>query len=107
MNWFKSYLQNKNFFVSIGEFRYKQDLIRVPLGPSLGPILSHFLSVCFQSYISQIIYKNNVSYHADDTQIYDCHPVEKLIECIDRINNWMYALLPCQLKPQNKESALI
>lgn len=95
LDWFKSYLKNRNFYVSISQFS-SQDIeitCGVPQGSILGPLL-------FSIYIlplSQIITTNNINYHnyADDTQLYismspgDVEPIQTLNKCIEQINNWM------------------
>ncbi|KAL0152092.1 hypothetical protein M9458_052599, partial [Cirrhinus mrigala] len=85
LNWFRSYLEGRGYYVSIGEHQSK--FYMLPL--------------------SQIMTKNQIAYHscADDTQIYlalspnDYSPIDSLCQCIDEINSWM-----CQnLLQLNKE----
>uniref|UniRef100_A0AAQ5X7A8 Reverse transcriptase domain-containing protein n=1 Tax=Amphiprion ocellaris TaxID=80972 RepID=A0AAQ5X7A8_AMPOC len=95
LNWFKSYLKDRNYFVSIGNFTSEQTAITcgVPQGSILGPLLFNI----YMLPLAQTIENNNVSYHsyADDTQIYitmspgDHGPIQVLGKCIEQINEWL------------------
>ncbi len=93
--WFKSYLSDRHRFIAVNEeISYRSQVqYGVPHGSVLGPLL-------FKLYMLQlrnIIRKHGVSFHcyADDTQLYissrpgETHQIEKLLECIVDIKNWM------------------
>ena len=95
LNWFISYLEDRDFFESLGNYESVRTKITcgVPQGSILGPLL-------FKIYmlpLAQIMEHHNISYHtyADDTQLYitvspdDYSPLLLLNKCIDEINTWM------------------
>ncbi len=96
LNWFSSYLKERSFYVSIGSFKSPETKIfsEVPHGSVPGPLLFNL----YMLPLSIIIKKYNISYHsyADGTQLYislssdDLSPVNKLANCINDINCWMY-----------------
>uniref|UniRef100_A0A669DF59 Reverse transcriptase domain-containing protein n=1 Tax=Oreochromis niloticus TaxID=8128 RepID=A0A669DF59_ORENI len=95
LNWFKTYLENRKYFVSIDNFTSEQTCITcgVPQGSILGPLLFNI----YMLPLAQIIKNNKINYHsyADDTQIYitmspgDRGPVQALGKCIEEINDWL------------------
>lgn len=95
LNWFKSYLNTRNFFVS-GSILSSQET-EIIYGVPEGSILEPLLFSIYMLPLSQIIIKNNISYHnyADNTQLYislspgDAEPIQILNKCIEQINIWM------------------
>lgn len=95
LNWFKSYLKNRNFYVSISQFSSQN--IEITCGVPQGSILGPLLFSIYMLPLSQIITTYNINYHnyADDTQLYismspgDVEPIQTLNKCIEQINNWM------------------
>ena len=95
LDWFASYLKDRDYFVSIGNFKSEQTKITcgVPQGSILGPPLFNI----YMLPLAQIIENNNISYHnyADDTQLYismsqgDHGPIQALGKCMEQITEWM------------------
>ena len=93
---FSSYLSNRTFFVSVGEFSSKttQTSHGIPQGSILGPVL-------FKLYmlpLGHIIRRHNIAFHsyADDTQLYlsfkpsDTNKLASLQSCLkDLTGLWM------------------
>ena len=96
LNWFESYLKDRDFFVSIGNYTSERTKITcgVPQGSILGPLLFNI----YMLPLTQIMENNKISYHsyADDTQLYititpgDYNPIQVLSQCIEQINDWMH-----------------
>ncbi len=109
LKWFRSYLEGRGYYVSIGE--HKSKWTSMTCGVPQGSILAPLLFSLYMLPLSQIMRKNQIAYHsyADDTQIYlalspnDYRPIDSLCQCIDEINSWM-----CQNFLQlNKENAYL
>lgn len=94
LNWFESYLKDRDYFVSLGNYTSERTQMTcgVPQGSILGPLLFNI----YMLPLAQIL-QNDICYHsyADDTQIYititpgDYGPIQALSNCIDQINDWM------------------
>ncbi len=93
--WFKSYLSDRHQFLAVNEeVSYRSQVqYGVPQGSVLGPLLF----TLYMLPLGNIIRKHGVSFYcyADDTQLYissrpgETHKIEKLMECIVNIKNWM------------------
>ena len=98
INWFKSYLSDRTFTVTINGERSSKCYLRigVPQGSILGPILF----ILYTKELSVIAKKHGFSIHlyADDTQLYiEFNPLvqnfsdieERIIACLKDIKTWM------------------
>ena len=92
LNWFSSYLSNRNYKVKINNVTSNQFPLNsgVPQGSILGPVL-------FAMYIKEVSnialsYNVNVHFYADDVQLYmSCNKqtdFTNLINCIEKIKLW-------------------
>ncbi len=111
LNWFRTYLENRKYLVSIANFTSEQT--KITCGVPQGSILGSLLFNIYMLPLAQVIKNNYISYHsyADDTQIYitmspgDQGPVQALGKCIEEINDWM-CLNFLQLK-KNKTEVIV
>ncbi len=92
---FRSNLEGRGYYVSIGEHTSKWTSMtsQLPQGSILAPLLFSL----YMLPMSQIMRKNQIAYHsyADETQIdlalspNDYSPIDSLCQLIDEINSWM------------------
>ena len=114
INWFKSYLSDRTFTVTINGKRSSKCYLRigVPQGSILGPILF----ILYTKELNLIAGKHGFSIHlyADDTQLYiEFNPLvqnfsnieERIIACLQEIKNWM-ELNKLKLNPDKTEALL-
>ncbi len=93
--WFKSYLEGRVYYVSIGE--HKSQWTSMTWGVPQGSILTPLLFSLYILALSQIMRNNQIAFYsyADDTQIYlalspnDYRPIDSLCQCIDETYSWM------------------
>uniref|UniRef100_A0A8C5GRC9 Reverse transcriptase domain-containing protein n=1 Tax=Gouania willdenowi TaxID=441366 RepID=A0A8C5GRC9_GOUWI len=95
MQWFKSYLEERSYFVSIGNF--ESDRLPMSCGVPQGSVLGPLLFNLYMLPLGQILQNCKVDYqsYADDTQLYlslnpdDHGPIEVLCDCLEKVNCWM------------------
>ena len=98
LNWFKSYLNDRSFTVTINKSRSSRCFLRigVPQGSILGPIL--FILYTKELNLIGQSYGFSIHLYADDTQLYiefnplyqDMPSIEtKIVECLAAIKDWM------------------
>ena len=95
LDWFKSYLSDRTFSVSVGNVfsSYATITCGIPQGSILGPLL---FSIYMLS-LGRVIHNSNISFHfyVDNTQIYlsinpsDLTSFTSLTACLADIRSWM------------------
>ena len=85
LNWFRSYLEGRSYFVTIGS--YESDRVAMTWGVPQGSVLGPLLFNLYMLPLGQILQNNNIDYHsyADDTQIYLAFPPDDYspIDCVN------------------------
>ena len=95
LNWMKSYITGRKFYVSLGDHRSKkhENCYGVAQGSCLGPLLFSL----YMLPLGDIIREHNIDFHsyADDTQLYistepnDATAINSITNCLLAINKWM------------------
>lgn len=101
LQWFRSYLSNRSYSVSLGHHSssVKKLSSGVPQGSILGPVLFNLYMLTLGSILS----RHGVSFHlyADDTQIYlpikrdDKLAFKSILECLDELKLWLASNFLC------------
>uniref|UniRef100_A0AAR2K341 Reverse transcriptase domain-containing protein n=1 Tax=Pygocentrus nattereri TaxID=42514 RepID=A0AAR2K341_PYGNA len=95
LSWFKSYLSDRQQFVSIGG--YKSDLCALSRGVPQGSVLGPLLFILYMLPLGNIIRRHGLQFHcfADDVQIYvyskpshTCPPAV-LSDCLLDVRAWL------------------
>ena len=98
IKWFKSYLSDRTFTVTINGQRSSKSYLRI--GVQQGSILGPILFILYTKELNLIAEKHGFSIHlyADDTQLYiEFNPLiqnfsnieERIIACLQEIKTWM------------------
>ncbi len=99
LNWFISYMSNRNFTVSVGGHMSK--VYHLDYGVPQGSIIGPRAFTMYSQPVANIIRKYDIQFHiyADDTQLYACFDPKipgdsacamfKLIKCVEEIHQWM------------------
>ncbi len=95
LDWFRSFLSNRRFSVSIGQ--YSSSVAHSSCGVPQGSTLAPLLFSLYMLPIGSIFRKFDVSYHcyADDTQLYipikrnDKSALYQLTACLQELKSWL------------------
>ena len=95
MKWFRSYLSDRTFSVSLGDF--KSTSSPLSCGVPQGSILAPILFALYMLLLGSIFRKYGISFHcyADNTHIYiplkgqESTTIKCLLNCLEDVKAWM------------------
>jgi len=95
MDWFRSYLENRTFCVSLGG--HVSSSAPLSYGVPQGSVLGRLLFALYLLPLGSILRKHGVLFHcyADDSQTYsplkkkDGNCANSLLKCLEDLNAWM------------------